>query len=365
MAAERRLVAIMLTDIAGYGTLLAESEERSLEARKRHKSVLAGLIEQYGNLVEIAGDQSTSWFASALDAVRCGLAIHEAVRDDPELGLRIGVDVGDVLFDEQELHGATLGVASRICRMTEPGGMRISETALRQVQGRIEIDVEDLGLVSLRGFPNPVSLFRIVTGHEREAPQEEERRLAAILEADIVAYSRLIATEEDWTIRAIRQRREAGIGRVREHRGRMVDTSGDSLLAEFPSALDAVNAALAMQADIRLLNADVPEERVLRYRVGIHIGDVRGDEGRLYGTGVNTAARLEALAPPGGLCISAGVYEQIRQHVDLPFEDLGEPELKNIPSPVRAYSASLDATAVVARAGSSSRGFLRRLLPRR
>jgi len=356
----------MLTDIAGYGTLLAESEERSLEARKRYQTMLAGLIEQHGNLVDNRGDGSMSWFPSALDAVRCGLAIQEAVKNDPELRLRIGIDVGDVLFDERELHGATLGAASRICRMTEPGGMRISEAALRQVQGRIEINIEDLGLVSLRGFPMPVSVFRVVTGHEREAPQEEERRLAAILEADVVSYSRLIATEEDSTIRAIRQRREAGIARVREHRGRVVDTSGDALLAEFPSALDAVNAALAMQADIRLLNADVPEERVLRYRVGIHIGDVRGDEGRLYGTGVNTAARLEALAPPGGLCISASVYEQIRQHVDLSFEDMGEPELKNIPSPVRAYGVSLDATAVVEReAARSSRGFLRRLLPRR
>jgi adenylate cyclase len=168
-----------------------------------------------------------------------------------------------------------------------------------------------------------------------------ERKLAAILSADAAGYSRLISEDELGTVRALAACRDLVAGVITRHQGRVVDMAGDNVLAEFPSAVSAVEAAAAMQAQLETCNGKLPENRRLDFRVGVNLGEVVIDAGRLYGDGVNVAARIEALAEPGGICVSAKVYEEVRRKLDLAFEDLGERALKNIAAPVRVYRVRL------------------------
>ncbi len=184
-----------------------------------------------------------------------------------------------------------------------------------------------------------------------------ERRLAAILSADVAGYSRLMAADEDATVRRLATHREEVELLLRQHRGRLVDFTGDNFLAEFPSALDAVQAAVEIQRVLGALNADVPAEARIEFRIGVHLGDVRVENGRLFGDGVNIAARLEQHAAPGGLCLSAAVHEQVASRVALVYQDLGALALKNLPQPVRAWAARLP-TAPAA-PGPSRRGLRR------
>ena len=167
--------------------------------------------------------------------------------------------------------------------------------------------------------------------------QSGQRTLTAILAADIAGYSRLIAEDEDGTIRTLRAWRGQVGALIAEHRGRLADFTGDNFLAEFPAARDAVECAIEIQRVLAARNTALPEERRLRFRIGVHLGDVRHEDGRLYGDGVNIAARLQTLAEPGAICMSAAMVEQVRSKLGIVCEDLGEQALKNIASPVRAY----------------------------
>jgi adenylate cyclase len=169
-----------------------------------------------------------------------------------------------------------------------------------------------------------------------------ERKLAAILSADVVGYSRLMAEDEAATVRTLSDYREEIDLLVRQHRGRVVDTAGDSLLAEFPTATGAVECAVEVQRVLGVRNIALPSERRMEFRIGIHLGEVRVEGERIYGDGVNVAARLEGLADPGGICISGTVQEQVRRKLHFVYEDLGKQELKNIPDPVHAYRVRLE-----------------------
>jgi adenylate cyclase len=164
-----------------------------------------------------------------------------------------------------------------------------------------------------------------------------QRRLAAILSADVVGYSRLMGEDAVATVRTLSEYREVVSGIVAARGGRIVDMPGDNVLAEFASALDAVEAALALQHELVRRNARLPEARRMVFRVGVNLGDVIMEKGSIYGDGVNIAARIESLAAPGGICVSSKVYEEVRGNVDVAFEDLGEHELKNIAARVRVW----------------------------
>jgi adenylate cyclase len=170
-----------------------------------------------------------------------------------------------------------------------------------------------------------------------------ERKLAAILSADVFGYSRLMAADEEATVRTIRVYREQVEVLVREHRGRLADFSGDNFLAEFPSALDAVSCAIEIQRVLRARNEGLPDDRKMQFRIGAHLGDVRVEGERIYGDGVNIAARLEGLAEPGGICISATVHEQVRNHLRVGFDDLGDRSVKNVPDQIHVYQVLLGA----------------------
>ncbi len=169
-----------------------------------------------------------------------------------------------------------------------------------------------------------------------------ERRLAAILSADVAGYSRLMAEDEDATVRTLTAYRRAITDLVGEHHGRVVDAPGDNLLAEFPAATEAVQCAVEIQGVLAVRNAPLPDDHKMQFRIGVHVGEVRAEDGRIYGDGVNIAARLEGLAEPGGVCVSFVVHEQVHHKLNLGFEDLGEQEVKNIPDPVRVYRVRLE-----------------------
>ena len=165
-----------------------------------------------------------------------------------------------------------------------------------------------------------------------------ERRLAAILAADVAGYSRLMGQDEEGTLAALRAiRHELVDPKIKEHRGRIVKTTGDGLLIEFASVVDAVRCAVDVQRAMAERNAGVAAEKRIEFRIGINIGDIISEDGDIFGDGVNVAARLETLAQPGGIYVSRVVRDQVRDKLDFSFEDLGEQQVKNIARPVRVY----------------------------
>jgi len=179
------------------------------------------------------------------------------------------------------------------------------------------------------------------------------RRLAAILAADIVGYSALMGADEARTVRDLKDHLAVVLPMVSGHHGRVIDTAGDGILAEFGSVVNAVECAVAIQKSMTTRNAEVEDGRQMQFRIGINIGDVIHDEGRLYGDGVNVAARLEAGAEPGGICISGAAYEQVRRKLALDVTDLGLLSLKNIAEPVRIYRIMAEPSTTDAQAKPS------------
>jgi adenylate cyclase len=168
------------------------------------------------------------------------------------------------------------------------------------------------------------------------------RRLAAILAADVAGYSRLMGADEEGTHERLKAHlRELVDPKIEEHRGRIVKNTGDGFLAEFASVVDAVRCAVEVQRGMIDREPEMPDDRRIRLRIGINLGDVIAEEDDIFGDGVNVAARLEALAEPGGICVSRVVRDQIRDKLDLAFDDLGEQQVKNITRPVRAYRIGL------------------------
>ncbi len=178
----------------------------------------------------------------------------------------------------------------------------------------------------------------------RPASPLVERRLAAILHADVQGYSRMIEADEAGTLRILTPYLQLMTELARQHGGHPVGSRGDSLLAEFPSARNAVQGAVAMQQELKKRNAELPAEQQVTFRMGIHVGEITEDGAQLHGDGINIAVRLEGLAEPGGLLISGTVYDQVKNKLALQYEALGEQQLKNIAEPVRVYRVVLEKT---------------------
>ena len=176
------------------------------------------------------------------------------------------------------------------------------------------------------------------------------RRLAAILAADVAGYSRLIGADEGGTLERLKVlRRELVDPKIAESRGRLVKTTGDGLLVEFASVVDALRCAVDVQREMTGRNTGVPPDNRIEFRIGINVGDIVVEDGDIFGDGVNVAARLEALAEPGGICVSARVQEDATGRLDLDFEDIGQQQLKNIARPVRAYRVATSARGAITR----------------
>jgi len=176
-----------------------------------------------------------------------------------------------------------------------------------------------------------------------------ERRLAAILAADVAGYSRLIGQDEEGTLAALKAlRRELADPKIKEHRGRIVKTTGDGLLVEFASVVDAVRCAVEVQREMAGRNAGVPAERRIEFRMGFNLGDILIEDRDIFGDGVNVAARLEGLAEPGGICVSRVVRDQVRDKLAFAVDDLGEQQVKHIARPVRVHRVRLGDDAAAA-----------------
>jgi TolB-like protein/class 3 adenylate cyclase len=173
---------------------------------------------------------------------------------------------------------------------------------------------------------------------EQQQPVRVGRRLAAVVAADVAGYSRLMGLDEVGTARTLREHRKVTDALVAKHGGRLVKTTGDGVLLEFPSLVDAVECAMAVQAVMAERNQGIPEDRRMLLRIGINLGDILIEGDDILGDGVNVAARLEGIAEPGGICVSSSAYEHVRGKVNAEFADLGEQSLKNIARPVRAYA---------------------------
>jgi adenylate cyclase len=179
----------------------------------------------------------------------------------------------------------------------------------------------------------------------RPPPASIERKLAAILSADVQGFSRLMGADEEATPHTLHAYREVTDSLIQQHRGRFVGSAGDSVLAEFASVVDAVQCAVAIQHELKRRNAEVPVHRRMEFRIGINLGDVMVDGEQIYGDGVNIAARLQALADAGGICLSGTVHEHVKNKLALSYEDLGEQVVKNIAEPVRVWRVVMDEAA--------------------
>jgi TolB-like protein/class 3 adenylate cyclase/Tfp pilus assembly protein PilF len=180
-----------------------------------------------------------------------------------------------------------------------------------------------------------------MTSPQDPGAETTEHRLVGILNADVVGYSRLMSQDEDDTVEMLTTLRRRVGEIVPRHHGRLVDFSGDNFLAQFPTALESVRCALAIREAVAEANATRLPERRMEFRMGVHLGDVRIDGDRIYGGGVNIAARLQSLAAPGGICVSGAVHEQVEDKLPIAFNDAGDHRVKNIPRPVRAYHLRL------------------------
>jgi class 3 adenylate cyclase len=160
--------------------------------------------------------------------------------------------------------------------------------------------------------------------------ERAKRKLSAILSADVKGYSRLMGEDELGTVRTLEAYREMIAEVIRNYRGRVVDSPGDNLLAEFASVVDAVESAVEIQEELRAKNEELPENRRMEFRIGINLGDVIEEGERIYGDGVNVAARIEGLAEGGGICISRTAFDQVKNKLNLGYENLGEHSVKNI-----------------------------------
>lgn len=173
-------------------------------------------------------------------------------------------------------------------------------------------------------------------------PDQLKRKLTTILSADVKGYSRLMGEDEEWTLRMLNNHKEMMGSLIQQHRGRVVGTAGDNVMAEFASVVDAVQCAVEIQQMLRAKNAMLPEGRRMEFRIGINLGDVIEEGDSIYGDGVNIAARLESMAEAGGICISGSAFEQIENKLPLKYEYLGEHQVKNIAKPVRIYRARIE-----------------------
>ena len=176
--------------------------------------------------------------------------------------------------------------------------------------------------------------------------EQVERRLAAVLAADVAGYSRLMGADEEGTLARLKAIRKSLVDpAIAAHRGRVVKTTGDGMLVVFASAVDAARSAIEVQRSMSSENAGVQQDSRIEFRIGIHIGDIMIDDSDIFGDGVNIAARLEGIARPGGVCISDDAYRQIRGKVDMACDDLGPQVLKNIAEPMRVWQVEFDQDA--------------------
>jgi class 3 adenylate cyclase len=367
---ERRLAAILVADVAGFRRLMHVDPEGALTRLRAHRRELIDLkITAYrGRIVRTATDAMVVEFSSVFDAVRCAADVQRCMVDrDAEIAasarveFRIGINLCDIIWDGNDIFGEGVDVADRLEELADPGGICISGVVHDQIRDKLPLVFEDMGERSLNHIVRPVRICAMSAAAVASLPRVPSiatgdkriiaiRRLAAILAADVVGYSRLIGADESSTLRALKTiRAELFDPTIATHNGRLVKTTGDGFLVEFGSVVDALRCATEVQAHMAERNATATTDKRIDFRIGINVGDIVVEDGDIFGDGVNVAVRLEGLAQPGGICVSARVQEDAVGKLDLCFEDMGEQTLKNIARPVQVYRIRLEAPAFESR----------------
>ena len=359
---ERRLAAVLAADVGGYSRLMGADEVGTLAALKSlRREIFDPAIAQYhGRIVKTTGDGMLVEFASAVDAVACAVSVQSKTAErnelaEPRIRFRIGINVGDIIIDGDDIYGDGVNIAARVENECEPGGVCLSDDAFRQVRGKTSFAFDDLGEKSLKNIDRTVRLYSVHSAASPSSvkppevskslpvpntamPESPSRRLTAILATDIAGYSRLVENDDEGTLARWKAHWHALIEpNIKEFHGRIVRVIGDGALVEFASVVDAVRCAVEIQRGMAARNADVPQDKRIELRMGINFGELILDGGDFWGDAVNIAARLEALAEPGGICVSGRVQEDARGKLDIVFENAGEQQLKNIARPVRLY----------------------------
>ena len=358
MSSVRRLAAILAADVAGFTSLIEADLGGTLRALKAiRRDLVDPTIEAHnGRLLKTSGDLLLVEFSNVVEALRCATDLQRTVAEHnrnlpagKRIQFRVGIHQGDVVVQDGYLFGDGVTIATGLEGLAEPGGICLSARAKEDAEGKLAVQFEDMGEQRFKNRSRRLRTYQISPAAASSIGISERatRRLAAILAADAVGYSRLMGADEEGT----HQRLKAHFGqlvepKIKEHRGRIVKNTGDGFLTEFPSVVDAVRCAVEIQRGMSEREPEVPEEQRIRFRIGINLGDVIVEEHDIFGDGVNVAARLEALAEPGGICVSRVVRDQVRDRLDFAFEDLGEQQVKNIARPVRVYRVRDPATPV-------------------
>jgi adenylate cyclase len=357
LKSRRREVAVAFLDLHGFTGFAetAEPEEVMSVLREYHGEMGRVILQHQGTIERLAGDGMMVCFNDPVPvpdapgrAVRMALSLHDRLKPlaqtwrkrGYELHLSAGIahgyaTIGAVGFEGRLDYGAigtVTNLAAHLCREAQPGQTLIPQRMLPAIEELFVL--EDIGALKLKGFHNPIYAYNVL----RDAARENlPRKLAAVLYADVAGYSRLTSDDEDVTHRRLRDYLGMLTDNVERHGGRVNHFAGDAVLARFDSALDALKCATSIQTALLERNGSLPQERRVEFRIGVNLGDVIEDKGDIYGDGVNVAARLEALARAGEVCVSDSVRTAVGNRLPIVFEDLGEQSLKNIPQPVRAY----------------------------
>ena len=352
----RRLAAIVAADIAGYSRLIGQDEEGTLRALRAHRRELIDpLIDEHGGrIANTAGDSLLLEFPSVVDAVRCVLDVqrgmatrNQAVPADHRIEFRVGINIGDVVAEGDDILGDGVNVAARVQELAEPGSICISRKVYDEVAGRLDIGFEDIGSHSLKNTVDPVQVYRLnIAGEPQDGaarPRQPvgdsiRRSLAVVMFADVAGYGRLLDSLGPAAVAALKDnRRELWTPAIKSHAGRLVGMAGDCFWAVFGSAVAAVECAIAIQRGMAERNAKLPAERRMMLQIGLNIGELLEDNEEVFGDGLNIAEVLLRAVEPGAVAISNSVYEQVAGKLDLTFEDMGERTIKPMIRPIHVW----------------------------
>jgi class 3 adenylate cyclase len=311
MASTRRLAAILAADVAGFYSLIDADPDGTLQALKAiRRDLVNPIIEAHnGRLLKTSSDLLLVEFSNVVEALRCATDLQRTVAEhnrnlpaDKRIEFRIGIHQGDVVVQDGYHFGDGVNIATDLEGLAQPGGICLSARAKEDAEGKLAVQFEDMGEQRFKNRSRRVRTYQIPPAAASRVGISERatRRLAAILAADVVGYSRLMGEDEEGTHERLKVHfRELVEPKIAGHSGRIVKNTGDGLLAEFPSVVEPVRCAVEVQRGMIDREPEMREERRIWFRIGINLGDVIVEPTDIFGDGVNLAARLEALAEPG------------------------------------------------------------------
>ncbi len=324
---ERRLAAILVADVVGYSRLMGADEAGTLATLKAHRAEFIDpkITEHKGRIVKLMGDGALVEFPSVVEAVQCAVEIQRGmaernaeVPEDKRMEFRIGINLGDVIVEGDDIYGDGVNVAARLEALSEPGGIFISRSVRDQIRDRLGLRLEDQGEVAVKNIARPIRVFRVLLDAS-PTPAGPAAAGNILLSADVHGFALLMGRTDDQARADLAHNRALFSQAIGQHEGRALEPAGDGVLAVFSTPADAIRCAIEAQTAVAAWNDSVRPERRLRFRVGIGLAN----EGVVSGSDGRGAATLEALAAPGEVCVGREVYERLAGDTSFNFEELG------------------------------------------